>query len=87
MIWICNVLAWVVPTLILQWPAIFRRETTPKQTTKALPSEQNLQNFVSWGGLLKKFYKLPQKWVLGSGSPCYEELVLGSIYAGLCRLK
>jgi len=45
--WICNVLAWVVPTLILQWPAIFRRETTPKQNTKALPSEQNLQNFVS----------------------------------------
>ena|SRR5437016_90905 len=47
MIWICNVLAWVVPTLILRWPAIFRGETTPKQNTKALPSAQNLQNFIS----------------------------------------
>jgi hypothetical protein len=28
MIWFCNVLAWVVPTLILQWPTILRRETT-----------------------------------------------------------
>src|SRR6266487_1541600 len=31
--------------------------------------------------------RLPEKWALGSGPPCYEELVRGSTYAGLCGLN